>query len=231
MWLGLRFARDDRTNSHEDRLDCSPQVAHSCARCRDLARRPDAAFFGRRGVDRRHARGARTASHHVARDRATVPRAYRHVRGQAARRDHGESACARDRRLARSRASGRPNPWAAARHSGRAQGQRPYHRHADHRRRARVRRTGAAVRGDAHEESRGGGGDHPREDAAHRARQLGRERHAGQLQRPQRLRDESVGSTPRPARHVLRRASGADYGRLELGRWHQCQLLDGERRN
>ena len=51
--------------------------------------------------------------------------------------------------------------------------------------------------------------DHHRQDAAHRARELGRERHAGQLQRAHRLRHEPVGPAARPAREQLRRPPGA----------------------
>ena len=79
--------------------------------------------------------------------------------------------------LDRERARG-TNPRSAARHSRRAQGQHPHDDDADDRRRARVRRSRAAVRGDAHEESQGRRRDHHREDAAHRARELGRERNA-----------------------------------------------------
>ena len=94
--------------------------------------------------------------------------------------------------LDRERAPGQ-DPRPAARHSGRAQGQHSHDRHADDRRRAGVRRSRAAVRSDAHEEPRGRRRDHPRQDAAHRARQLGRERNARQLQRTQWPGHESRG--------------------------------------
>ena len=51
--------------------------------------------------------------------------------------------------------------------------------------------------------------DHYREDAAHRARELGGERNARQLQRAQWLRHEPVGSAARPAREQLRWTPGA----------------------
>ena len=73
---------------------------------------------------------------------------------QLQRGHHGEPARAGDRRLARSRARAGTDPRTAARHSGRAQGQHSHDGHADDRRRARVRRSRAAVRGDADEESR-----------------------------------------------------------------------------
>ena len=98
---------------------------------------------------------------------------------------------ARRGRGARPRARRRPCPRAAARHPDRAQGQHPHHRHADHRRRAGVRRPRAAVRGHAHDEPARGRRGHHRQDGADRARQLGGRRadaDARQLQRARRLR-------------------------------------------
>ena len=151
----------------------------------------------RRSQHRRHAHGARAEAHHVARDRAAVPRAHRDVRGPAARGDHGESARARDRRRARPRARAGTHPRPAARHPGRAQGQHPHDRHADDRRRAGVRRSRAAVRGDADEEPRGRRRDHHRQDAADRARELGRER---------RCRATTTGSTATASTRTIRAA-------------------------
>ena len=106
---------------------------------------------------------------------------------------------ARRRRRARSRARAGTRPRPAARHSDRAQGQHPHDDDADDGRRAGVRRDGAALRGDAHEEpARRRRGDH-REDRNDGARQLRRRRHADQLQRGSGLRLQSVRSAPRSA--------------------------------
>ena len=166
----------------------------------------------------------------VARDRAAVPHAHRHLRGPAARRDHREPEGARGRRRARSRAGAGPRPRPAARHSDRAQGQHPHDRHADDRRGAGVRRAGAAVRGDADEEpARRRRGDH-RQDRHDRAGQLRRRRHADQLQRRARLRLQPLRSAPRPAHH-RRRPSGDADRRIELRHRHRGELLGRQRRH
>ena len=102
-----------------------------------------------------------------------------------------EEAEARDRE----RAQG-TDPRAAARHPDRAQGQHPHDRHADDGRGAGVRRPRASLRGDAHEEPTGCGSHHYCEDDHDRARQLGRGRDAGQLQRARGVRPEPVRSAP-----------------------------------
>ena len=82
-----------------------------------------------------------------------------------------------DRRLARPRARAGQDPRSAARHSGRAQGQHPHDEHADDRRRAGVRRAGAAVRRDADPKNlKDAGAIIIAKTAADRAGQLGGER-------------------------------------------------------
>ena len=148
-------------------------------------------FLRGRSHYRRHAHGNGAGARHLARIGDAISDAHRDLRGQAARRDHRESERARGSRRARSRAGAGQHPRAAARHPDRAQGQHPHHQHADHRRRAGVRRLHAAVRSDADEEPARRRRDHHREDRHDRAGQLGRRRahaDAGQLQRGRRLR-------------------------------------------
>ena len=95
------------------------------------------------------------------------------LRGSPERGAGRQPARARGGRRARSRARAGQAARPAARHPGRAQGQHPHHRHADHRRRAGVRGLRAAVRSDADEEPARRRRDHHRQDRADRAGQLG----------------------------------------------------------
>ena len=150
---------------------------------------------------------------------------------QVQRGDHRQSEGARRSRPPRSGAQGRQDPRAAARHSDRAQGQHPHHRHPHHRRRDRVRGSDAAVRRDADEEPARRRRDDHRQDHVDRARQLRRQRHAGQLQRRRRIRAEPVRSAPRSAAGHRRRTARAEHRRLELRHRHRRELLGGERRH
>ena len=81
---------------------------------------------------------------------------------------------------------------------------------------------------------RDAGRDHPRQDHAHRAGELGgrsADADARQLQRPDRLRPQSLRSATRPARANRRRAPGDEHRRIELRRGDDAQLLGGERRH
>ena len=156
------------------------------------------------------------------------------LRRPAARGDHRESRRARRCRRARPRAGAGQDPRSAARHPDRAEGQRPHDRHADDRRRARVRRADAAVRGDAHEEPEGRRRDHHRQDRHDRARQLGGRRadaDAGQLQRGRRPGLQPLRSAEGPARGDLRRPPRAEHRRIELGHRHRRELLGRQRRH
>ena len=138
-------------------------------------------------------------------------------------------------RRARSRARAGKTARSAARHPGRAEGQHPHDRHADHRRRAGVRRLRAAVRSDAHEEPARRRRDHHRQDRLDRAGQLGGRRadaDAGQLQRGRRLRLQPVRSA------AAIRATASFDGRPALqtggsssGIGTAANLLGGQRRH
>ncbi len=191
-----------------------------------------AAVLGRRGRDRRPPGRASRATRHVARARPALPATDRPLRGPAERGDDGEPRRAAPGRGARPGARGGADPRASPRHPDRAQGQHPHHRHADDGRCSRVRRPGPALRGDAHEEPPRRGGDHPRQDGAHRARQLGGRpagADAGELQRARRLRLQPLRPAARPARGDLRRPPRALDRRLELRHRHGGELLGRER--
>ena len=171
-------------------------------------------------------KAGRTTSHEIV---AAVPDPHRDLRGQAARRDHGEPQRAGRRRRARSRARAGPDPRTAARHSDRAQGQHPHDDMPTTGGALAFVGHGAALRGDADEEpARRRGGDH-RQDRHDRAGQLRRRRHADQLQRRARLRLQPLRSAPRSADH-RRRAPGAADRRIELRHRHRGELLGRQRR-
>ena len=188
------------------------------------------AVHHRRGDHPRDARRDGAGARHLEGTGAPVPRAHRHLREDAQRDDRREPARDRGGRGARRRARPEEDPRPAARDPGGAQGQHPHDRDADHRRRAGLRRVRAALRGDAHEEPARRRRDHHRQDGHDRARQLGGDRHAHQLQRGRRLRDEPVRPAARPAGDRRRPAGPADR-RVELGHRHRGQLLGGQRRH
>ncbi len=160
---------------------------------------PARAVLGRRGEHRRHAAGDDRGAGHLASAGRAVPAAHRALRRARQRHTGRQRGGARRGRPSRRRAQGWQGAGAAARHSDRAQGQHPHHRHADDRRRGRLRRLRPALRRDPDgAPARRRRGD-SRQDRAHRAGQLHRPGHAGQLQRAGRLRAEPLRPAPRPA--------------------------------
>ncbi len=163
-----------------------------------------------------------------------VSRPARHLRGSAARRNRGEPARARRGRSTRSRSRGRQDPRSAARHPRRIEGQHSHDRHADDRRRARVRRPRAAVRSDVDEEPSRCRRHHRRQDRTDRARQLGRgraESDAGQLQRRRWLRLQPLRSEARSARGDVRRTAGIADRRIELRHRNRGEPVGRQRRD
>ena len=163
----------------------------------------------------------------------TVPDPHRPLRRPAECGAGDQPSRTAGSRRARSRARAGQAPRAAARHPGRVERQHPHHRHADHRRRAGIRRLRAAVRSDPHAQSESRRRDHHRQDRTDRARQLGGrqpERDAGQLQRGRRLRVQPLRSASRPAARAGRRPAGAADRRLELRHRHGGQPVGRQRR-
>ncbi len=160
----------------------------------------------------RHGREAR----HLSRDRASVPHPHRDVRGSAERGHHGQQGRPQGGGRAGSRKSGREGPRSAPRNPGGAQGQHSHHPPPHHRRRLGLRRVHSELRGDAHPEPARRGSHHHRQDRHERTGELGGVRHARKLQRPHRLRHESLRPAPRSARGQLRRPAGSEHGRFEF---------------
>ncbi len=190
----LRYSLDETTRHIRSRR-------HRCRHADRDGHRPDkkarrrsvcgcSQTIHRRGSDdSRDAGGAEGGTRHIARDRPAVPAADRDVRGGPSRRDHREPESAGACRGARSRTGGRADSRAAARHSHRAEGQRPHDLHAHDRRRARVREPDAALRCDADQKPHRRRRHHHREDRHERAGELRRRRadaDAGRLQRRRR---------------------------------------------
>ena len=241
-WPTLLYRRRDqpRRSPADSTMLSAHEAYRTPRRASSARRRPDggashpkgqpAAVQRPRGQHLRHAGGYESWTHDVARDRAAVPHAHRDVRGPAPCRDHREPTRTGRRRCARSRARAGTPPRPAPRNSDRAQGQHPHDDDADDGRCAGVRRDGAALRGDAHEEpARCRCGD-CREDRNDGARELRRSRDAHELQRRSWLRLQSVRSAPRPADERRWAAGNADR-RLELRNRDDGELLGGQRRH
>ena len=160
--------------------------------------------------------------------------AHRHLRGPAARGDHDQPESAGDADERDRERGGGTGARSAARHPDRAEGQHPHDDHADDGRRAGVRGSRAAVRGDADDEPARRRRDHHRENRADRAGQLGRRRadaDARQLQRGRRPGLQPVRSAQGSARGDVRRPSRARHRRIELRRRHRGELLGRQRRD
>ena len=150
------------------------------------------------------------------------------------RRDHRQPAGARGGRRARPRAQGGEDPRPAARHTDRAQGQHPHHRHADHRRRAGLRRARAAVRRDAGRRNLATAGAIIL--AKTQMTELANWVAANRRCRTTTTRSNGYGFNPYdprrdPREATVRRPAGAGHRRLELGHRHGGELLGGERRH